>query len=341
MPKTFSGIYKKIYYFQNLHAAYLKARRCKRYRQEVLKFTANLEENLIAIQNELIWKLYKPLPFRDFYVFDPKERLIQAPAFRDRIIHHALCNLIEPLFDKKFIYDSYACRAYKGTHRAIMRAQKFMQKAKREHGNFYILKADISKYFPSINHAILKNIIRRTIACKDTLWLIDLIIDNKSEQECGLPIGALTSQLFANIYLNEFDHFMKEELSVKFYIRYMDDFIILHQSKDYLKHLLKEAELFLGCRLFLTLNRKTQIFPYKHGLDFCGYRIWTTHILPRKRNIKKAKKMLRKLSNKYKNGLADIDYIRPRLMSFLGYMKHCNGYNTLKYMLSEFVLSKK
>lgn len=335
MSKTHNNLFLQIYDFENLYNAYLKARKCKRYRKEVLKFTSNLEENLIIIQNELMWKMYIPSRYREFYVYDPKKRLIQAPQFKDRVIHHALCNVIEPLFEKKFIYDSYACRKGKGTHAAVLRAQKFMRKLKRNHGNFYILKADVSKYFQSINPDILKSIIRRTISCRDTLWLIDTVID---ENEQGLPIGALTSQLFANIYLNELDHFIKDQLGIKAYVRYMDDFVIMHQDKQYLKGVLAEVRQFLTHKLALALNSKTQIYPYKHGLDFCGYRIWPTHILPRKRNVKKARRMFKTLKEKYANRIIDLSYIKPRLMSFLGYMKFCSGYFTSKNILKELIL---
>ncbi|HOM03855.1 MAG TPA: reverse transcriptase/maturase family protein [Acetivibrio sp.] len=334
MPVTYNNLYNKIYSFNNLYSAYLKARKCKRYRKEVLDFTSKLEENLLIIQNELIWKTYEPGRFKEFYVYDPKKRLIHAPAFRDRVIHHALCNIIEPLFEKKFIYDSYACRKGKGTHAAVKRVQKFMRKLPR---NSYVLKADISQYFPSINHSILMNIIQRTIRCKDTLWLIETIIFQTDQ---GLPIGALTSQLFANVYLNELDHFIKDQLGVKYYLRYMDDFVIAHPDKKYLKQLLCDIQDFLITRLALKLNPKTRICPYAQGVDFAGYRTWPTHILPRKRNVKRAKRMFKKLMKDYALGIIDLDYIKPRLMSFLGYMKHCDGYITLHHILSEFVLKR-
>jgi retron-type reverse transcriptase len=337
MPKTHNNLYPKVCDFGNIYDAFLKARKGKRYRNDVLMFSSRLEENLIDIQNNLIWKTYSPLPFREFYVHDPKKRLIQAPAFRDRVVHHALCNVIEPLFERKFIYDSYACRRGKGTHAAVARLQRFMRKLRRNHGNFYILKADISQYFPSINHSILMNIIQRTIRCKDTLWLIETIIFQTDQ---GLPIGALTSQLFANVYLNELDHFIKDQLGVKYYLRYMDDFVIAHPDKKYLKRLLCDIQDFLITRLALKLNPKTRICPYAQGVDFAGYRTWPTHILPRKRNVKRAKRMFKKLMKDYALGIIGLGYIKPRLMSFLGYMKHCDGYTTLHHILSEFVLKR-
>jgi len=240
-------------------------------------------------------------------------------------------------FKKKFIYDSYACRRDKGTHAAVARLQKFMRKLRRSHENFYILKADISQYFPSINRSILRQIIKRTIRCKDTLWLIETII---SQTDQGLPVGALTSQLFANVYLNELDHFIKDQLGVKYYLRYMDDFVIAHPDKKYLKQLLCDIQDFLITRLALKLNPKTRIYHYAQGVDFAGYRTWPTHVLPRKRNVKRARKMFRKLMKDYARNIIDLDYIKPRLISFVGYMKHCNSRTTLHHIFSEFILRR-
>jgi len=334
MPKTYNSLWAYIIDFENIYRAYLCARRCKRYRTEVLKFSSDLESNLIAIQNELIWETWEPGRWREFYIYDPKKRLIQAPPFKDRIVHHALVQVIEPLFERKFIYDSYACRVGKGTHAAMYRVLSFERQAKQNYGHFYILKGDISQYFPSINHKVLKRIIRQTIRDKDTLWLIDRIIDFGGENGRGVPIGALTSQLFANIYLNEFDHFIKDELSVKFYVRYMDDFVIIHTNKDYLKQLLCKIEDFLWSRLVLRLNLKTQIFLYTQGINFCGYRIWPTHILPRKQTMKRAKKRFKKFSE----WRISLDKIKASLMSFLGYIKHCNAYHSTLGTLKKLVL---
>jgi len=239
MAKIYKNLYTRIYDFENLHAAYLKACRGKRYSADVLKFTARLEENLIDLQNHLIWKTYKPSPYRYFTVYEPKERLIAALPFRDRVLHHALCNIIEPIFERSMIYDSYACRAGQGVLAGVNRTTKFLRRARRKWGRIYCLKGDIAKFFPSIDHEILKKIIGRRIACKDTLDLIDIIIDS-SESPRGLPIGNLTSQLWANAYLNELDHFCKETLRIELYIRYMDDFVIFRPDKQLLQTTLRE-----------------------------------------------------------------------------------------------------
>ncbi|MGH7495211.1 MAG: reverse transcriptase domain-containing protein [bacterium] len=212
--KTHTDLYANICSFENLLAAAKQAQRGKRFQENVGRFNANLEYELVGLQRELHDKTYQPGRYREFIIFEPKHRMISAAPYRDRVVHHALCNVIAPLFERTFIFDSYANRTGKGTHRAILRYQQFCRK------NAYALKCDVRKYFPSLDHEILKAEIRRTIACPDTLWLINRIIDGSNVQEPffeyfsgddlftpferrkGLPIGNLTSQFFANVYLN-------------------------------------------------------------------------------------------------------------------------------------------
>ena len=319
-------IFCKVFTLENLYVAYFKARRGKRYKTDVLKFSYFIEENLINIQNHLVWKTYQPKPFKEFYVYDPKQRLISAPTFEDRIVHHALCNVIEPLFERRFIYDSYACRKGKGTHAAVERVQTFLKRAFITFGRqqLYILKCDVSKYFPSIDHAILLQILARTIQDDDTLWLCETIIRASNESGKGLPVGALTSQLFANVYLDIFDHYIKDKLGVKYYVRYMDDFVIIHYDKKFLHDLRRKIEVFLDERLSLKLNPKTSVFPTKHYIDFCGYRIKHSHLKPRKRNIIRAKRRFNKYAKLYSYGKISLNKIRNSIFSFLGYIKRCD-----------------
>jgi len=269
--KRYSNLFAKIIYFDNLYFAYIKARLSKRYRFDVLKFTNNLEIELIQIQNELLNRSYKTGGYKTFKIHDPKERDIFALPFKDRVVHHALVNIIEPIFDKIFIYDNYACRKGKGTHSGLLRTKKFL---KYFSPNDYFLKCDIRKYFPSVNKEILKQLIRRKIKCRDTLWLVDEVIDSSKD---GLPIGNLTSQLFANLYLNPLDHYLKEILRIRYYVRYMDDFIVFANNKSDLGEILKKIKDFLNIYK-LELNSKTGIAKIKQGIDFLGYRIWPTHI---------------------------------------------------------------
>jgi retron-type reverse transcriptase len=322
-----SEMFDKIIEFENLYNAYLKARKGNRYKKEVMLFFCNLEENLINIQNHLMWKSWQPKPFKEFYVYDPKKRLISAPTFEDRVVHHALCNVIEPLFEKRFIYDSYACRKGKGTHAAVDRAQMFLRRAFVAFGRkpLYVLKCDISKYFPNIDHKILINIISKTIKDENVLWLCNTIISANNNCGKGLPVGALTSQLFANVYLDIFDHFIKDKVGVKYYLRYMDDFLIIHRDKKFLHSLKSQIEHFLDAQLSLKLNPKTSIFPAKHYIDFCGYRIKYSHLKPRKRNVLKAKRRLKKYSELYSQNKASLSKIKSSISSFLGYLKKCNN----------------
>jgi retron-type reverse transcriptase len=336
MPRSFSHLWERIIDFENLYRAFCEASGGKRYRREALKFKSNLEENLIILQNELEWDMYKPAPYRQFYVYEPKRRLISAPTFRDRVVHHALCQIIEPLFENIFIYETFACRKGKGTHAAVVHAQRCARIARHTWGDFYVLKCDIKSFFPSVDQDILKRIIRRYISDKKTMHLFDVIIrsyESPDQDGKGIPIGALTSQLGANIVLTPFDHWVKEDNHVRLYARYMDDFIILHKEKEYLWELLCKIENYIHDELKMNLNPKTGIFPEKNGIDFCGYRIWATHLKPRKSTIKRAKKRLRKMTRVDKTNPEIYEHAKASLMSFFGYIRHCQGWRTTKSIL--------
>ena len=328
MAKTYNNLYPEIYSFQNLLDAYRKARRNKRYKEDVLQFSAHLEERLISIQNDLIYKTYKLGSYREFYVYDPKLRLIMAAPFRDRVMHHALCNVIEPIFEKRFINDSYACRTGKGTHNGVMRTIEFIRTAKEKYGEVYCFKGDVSKFFMSVNHGILKKLPYKRIHCRETLWLLDQIIRSTADQgdlnPKGMPVGNLTSQLFANIYLSELDYFMKYEKKNKYYVRYMDDFLVISPDKEYLHQLWKETADFLQDNLALSLNKKTAIFPVSQGIDFLGYRIWDNKILLRKGSITRIKRAMKRFEREIAAGSADRNRIRAVLVSWLGHAEHAN-----------------
>jgi len=278
----------------------------------------NLEENLIILQNELIYHTYKPSRYREFYIKEPKERLILALPFRDRVVHQAICFVITPIFEKSFIYDSYACRKNKGTLAGVKRCTYFLNKEVNNNNNVFCLKMDISKYFYSISHYKLKGLIRRKIRCRKTLELLFDIID--STDDPGIPVGNLTSQLFANIFLNPLDHFVKEGLQIKHYVRYMDDMVILDNDKKKLWELFFEIKNFIEDVLMLKLNKKTSIFPVKKGIDFLGFRQYPNIRILRKRvmtkNYKKFRK-LKKLNNSVK--------IERSLASLDGLCKHCSS----------------
>jgi retron-type reverse transcriptase len=336
MANTVNGLWDSFIDFENIYRGYYAAARGKRYRDEVLAFKANLEDNLFSLIDDLRCDSYVPLPLRQFWITDPKRRLISAPAFRDRVVHHALVRIIEPVFERRFINESFACRVGRGTHAAMRHVFKCTQLAKRRWGDYYVLKCDVSKFFPSINHNILKRTIRRSLRDKRVLCLIDTIIqshESAGQDGAGIPIGALTSQLFANVYLDPLDHYLKETCQIKFYARYMDDFVIIHQDKAFLRELLGKIETFLHDRLAVNLNPKTELFPGKHAVDFCGYRIWPTHIKPRKRTVKRARRRLKKLARIYQNDPKSLEHAKASMMSFLGYVKHCSGLKTTRSIL--------
>jgi RNA-directed DNA polymerase len=332
-------MFNEICSFENLHSAYLKARKCKRYRDEILKFGFNLEENLLKLQEELLNQSYQHGGYREFIVCDSKKRKIKAAPFRDRVVHHALCNVIESIFDKGFIFDSYACREGKGTHKAVKRLEKFLKsisdRAHRALKNkkIYCLECDISKYFDSINHEILLKIIEKKIADKNTLWLIREILSSSYEKGpwTGIPIGNLTSQLFANVYLNELDQFAKHTLKMGYYIRYMDDFLVLDFDKKKLHKIKKQIRAFLRNKLKLELHpKKANIFPTNKGIDFLGYQVFNTYRLLRKSTVQRFIKRTKTYHKRLGKGLISQEKFNNSLQSWLVYAKRANSWRLRK-----------
>lgn len=333
--------FESIFNFENLLSAAYSCRKGKTKSAATLVFFNNLEENIIQIQNELMWGMYRMSPYHHFYVFEPKRRLISAPHFRDRVVHRAIYNIIEPMFDKTYIYDSYACRRNKGTHKGADRAQLFIRQVEKKNGKAYALKADISRYFSSIDHHILKSLLATKIRCYRTLSLLNYIIDNSPSDAVGvgIPLGNLTSQIFANIYLHELDRFAKHTLKAKRYVRYMDDFIIIHNDKAQLHKWKQETEAFLWSMLRLKTNSKTQVFPIAkqngRALDFLGYRIYSSHRLLRKCSVKRIKSKLKKLRKQYESGEIGILEINQNIQSWLGHASHANSHNLKLALFNE------
>ena len=339
MPKRAKNLWADVVSYENLFAAFRRVRKGKRFHPAVLKMYYSLDDTLFGIRERLLAGTWTPAPYREFWVQERKPRLIHAPSAPDRVVHWALMLQAAPVFERRFIADSYACREGKGAHIASQRAREYIRAASGKWGNPYILKADISKYFPSIDQAVLMRRVERVIADKHVLWLFDTLIRNgKAGYGVGIPIGALTSQWLANLYLDALDHYIKDDLGIQYYLRYMDDFIVIGPSKAWCRTVLDQVEKFLTCALHLRLNPKTGIWPVTHGLDFVGYRHWSDHVLPRKRTVKRARAQFRDMKRLYAKGRIDLEYVRPRVASFTGYMKHCDGYQSLEHMLDEFVL---
>lgn len=336
--KTENNLWADVIDFENLYVTYKEASKGKRYLRASLKFAQNLEENIITIQNELIWKEWRPRPLREFTIHEPKKRLISAPDFRDRVVHHALVRVIEPVFDKAFISDSHACRKGHGVQRAALRVQHFTRSA-QSRGAFWTYKGDIKKFFPSVSHDVIKRIVRRKISDSDVLWLIDLLIDGYTDGNRGIPIGALTSQLLANVLLDQLDHFAKETLKIKRYARYMDDFVVVSNDLEELRRQRIRIEYFIETKLDLEINPKSGII--RGSIPFCGYRIHPVCILPRKTTMKRARRRLKKLSKLYNEGQIELPRVRASIFSYLGYAKHCSMHRTTESALSELILTRR
>lgn len=300
--KRYGNLYEEIVSFENLLLASKKAFRGKRDRPKVAEFYFELEKELIHLREELLNKTYEPRLLRTFLIYEPKEREIGASDFRDRVVHHAVCNVIEPIFERSFIYHSYACREGKGTHRAIKDAQCFSRKYR------YFLKCDIRKYFASIDHKILKLILAKKFKDPDLLRLLYIIISSSGpdSNEKGLPIGSLTSQHFANLYLDVFDHYIKDSLRIKAYLRYMDDFILFSDEKPELHFLYVKMKNFLGSELQLQLKENaTVLAPVTDGVPFLGFRIFPNMIRLKRENKKRALKKIKLVNKAFCSGKLD------------------------------------
>lgn len=288
------------------------------------RFEFNLEDNLFDLSSELKSKYYRHSHYTSFNVCDPKLRRIHKASVRDRVLHHAIFRIIYPIFDKNFIFDSYSCRTDKGTHRAVNRLEKFLLKLSCNNRNLiFALKCDIRKFFASIDQDILLWLVKKKIADENAVWLIEKIIRSFSQ---GLPLGNVTSQIFANIYLNELDQFIKHGLKVKYYLRYCDDFIILSQDKEYLENLILLFDNFLKKTLGLSIHPdKIIIRKYNQGIDFLGYVVLPYHRALRTKSRRRIFKKIKINKEKLEKGLIDDMAFNQSLQSYYGMLKHCHG----------------
>ncbi|MBI2044576.1 hypothetical protein HYT23_00805 [Candidatus Pacearchaeota archaeon] len=335
--KTYKNLYPEIYKLSNLILAWRKARKGKTKKNYVIEFEKDLIKNLLDLHEELKNQTYNPKPLQTFILRDPKTRKISKADFRDRIVHHALIRVIEPIFEKTFIYDSCANRKGKGNLYALKRFYAFANKVSENgkvNGIFnknqvkgYCLKADIKHYFEEVNHKILSNMFRRKIGDEKVIRLVEKILGNSEiggRTNVGMPLGNLTSQFFANVYLNELDYFVKHELRAKYYIRYVDDFVILNKSRGQLEDWKLKINRFLRNELKLELHQdKSKIISLSKGIDFVGFRNFYHFRLLKKRNTRK---MLSKI-RKYKKEELTKEKI---LESFQGWNAYAKWANTLK-----------
>ncbi|MBQ9199191.1 MAG: group II intron reverse transcriptase domain-containing protein [Lachnospiraceae bacterium] len=338
--------------FQNMYQAYKKTAAGKRNKQEVIDFELELAHNLWDIIKQMKDKTYRVGGYHRFMIYDPKEREIQALSFRDRVVQHCLCdNILKPYFEKRLIYDNAACREGKGTHFAMDRLSRFMREHYKKHGTKgYILKYDIRHYFDSIDHEVLKGMLS-DFPDRNVLGLLYHIIrsyektkDTDTGCSKGLPMGNQTSQWFALYYLDPMDRLIKEKMKIKHYVRYMDDGILIHESKEYLNYVLCEMKK-IADELKLSFNEKTQIFPISHGVDFLGFRFYLTDtgkVIRRLRtsNKRRWKRRLKKFKKDYQNGEKTIEEIGRSIVSYRGHLSHGHTYKLNKKVMSGFVLTK-
>ena len=343
--------YEKICDFQNLYKAHLNSRKGKRHKGEVIKFELELAKNLTEIQQQLIAKKYRMKGYYHFQVHEPKTRDIYAARYPDRVVLHCICDeVLVPAIGKRLIYDNAACQKGKGSHFALDRLSKFLREHYKAHGTQgYFLKCDISKYFASLDHEVLKAKLAKALKDPDVLALLHHFIDSYSTQGTpgkGVPLGNQTSQCFGIYYLDAADRLIKEKLRVKHYLRYMDDLVLAHPSKAYLRECLVQIRALVEGELHLTLNASTQIFPIKNGVEFLGWRFYLTDtgkVIRKMRAQSKVrfKRRMKKLQADYAAGKIDLLNVKQCLASYKGHLGHGNAYKLKVRTLKGFVLKRE
>lgn len=329
--------FEKVYDFESLYRAYMKARKGKRWKGAAAKFEVNLLEALNLLSEQLKSKTYRLSPYNTFKVYEPKERLVMSNSYKDKVVQHALCdNVLQPRVEPSFIKDNYASQVGKGTHFGLDRLEEFMRRHYRKHGvEGWVLKCDIRKYFYSVRHDVLKRLIRKYITDPDCIWLLDMIIDS-TEGNVGIPIGNQSSQIFALLYLSPLDHFIKEKLGVKFYGRYMDDFYLIHEDREYLRHCWKEIEAHVN-EIGLELNEKTNIYPLKNGIDFLGFHTYLTETgavirKVRRKSKNNARRKLKKMRGLLEAGRITPETVEQSYKSWRGHASKGNCYHLIRNM---------
>jgi len=357
--KTYKNLYPRIHDFENLYTAYRLARRGKRGRVAVASFEFDLEGNLLALESELREQSYEPGAYTNFYIHEPKRRLVSAAPFRDRVVHHALCRVIEPIWDAsptgaRFIDASFACRVGKGTHAALDQCHAWVRQYR------YAFHGDVVKYFPSIDHQILRRLLARRIADRQTMWLVDRILDSGAGIQAGerpaiyfpdddlfaalrprgLPIGNLTSQFWANVYLHELDMFVKQGLRCRAYLRYMDDFVLFCNDKAQLQGWKTAIRDFLAANLRLELHpRKSPVFPVGVGIDFCGFRIYPTQRRLRRSSVRRFVRRFRRQREAYRHGELSLEEMSHSVRSWIAHAAHGDTWRLRRRIFADYPIA--
>lgn len=327
MPKTIRNVWDKNLSYDKLMQAHIESRKGKATRKETILFNLKQEEYIKYIYESLKNETYKHGGYTSFYVLEPKKRKIEKSKYIDRIVHRWLVdNILKPYYIPRFIETSYACIEKRGMHKACLDVQKAMKHMKNKYDNYYILKMDIAKFFQNIDKNILFEILKKKISDKKVLWLLkEIIYSNYNETGSkGLPIGNYTSQIFANIYLNELDWYVKDKLKCKYYYRYMDDEVLLVPTKKEAIKELKKIKEFLENNLKLELNSKTQIFKNKQGVNFCGYKIKEYNLKIRDKGKRKLKRKIKELKYNIKNEKMTYKDAKKYLCGHIGYIQIAN-----------------
>ncbi len=338
--KVYSNLFEQIISAENLFLAWDEFRRGKQAKADVMKFECRLEENIFGLNHELSTSRYRHGPYHAFYITDPKQRLIHKAPVRDRVLHHAIFKILNPVFELAFIANSFSCRIGKGTHKGVVTLAKILRRESRNHtGPCYALKCDILKFFASIDHGILLSILGKRIKDERAMELLGEIIsgfNSKNTPGKGLPIGNLTSQLFANIYMNELDQFLKHRLGVKHYVRYTDDFVIVSNDIKYLKELLPKLEKFLADSLKLKLHPgKITIRKYISGVDFLGYVIFPHHIKLRTKTRRRMERKLTERAAQYAAKTIPPKSFNQTWQSYLGVLSHANSHKLAQKLIKK------
>jgi len=342
--KIYKNVFGEIISSENLFSAWDKFKSDKQKKRDVQRFEWRLEENIFKLHRDLKYRRYKHGAYASFYIQDPKRRHIHKATVRDRVLHHAVFTVLNPIFEPTFISNSFSCRIGKGTHKGIDILDEITRKISRNAFKpCFVLKCDIKKFFETVDHRILLNIIRKRVKDDDALWLLEEIIGSFISQYStpferkGLPIGNLTSQLFANLYLNEFDQFVKHKLKIKRYVRYTDDFIIVAGDKLYLENIIIPIRSFLAKELALELHpKKITISKFRQGVDFLGYILLPHYRLVRTKTKQRIFKKLKKRIKEYKSGVISEQTIEQSLQSYLGVLSHCNSFRLQEKLRNQF-----
>lgn len=342
------GLWPELTSWVNLEAAFQAAARGKRRRPDVALFLLDLEGNLAGIRRALAGKTYRPGGYRDFTIHDPKQRVISAAPFRDRVVHHALTRVLEPLFEPRFTDRSFASRSGFGTHAALDRAAQACGRRR------FVLKCDIRRYFPSIDHAILRQLLRRVIKCPDTLALADLIIDASGhpddsveyfpgdtlftpfERRRGLPLGNQTSQFFANVYLNSLDHLVLRRLQPAEYVRYVDDFLLFADSKQELAHMRRAVAAHLDSLRLRLHEGKSRVYRTADGVTFLGWRITPEGRRLKRENVTRFRRRMKRLVRLWEAGRIEWEEIRMRVSGWIGHASHGDTWRLREQIFEEF-----